>query len=51
MARKNAKFERCVRKVKKSKGAKNPYAICHASLNKKKRDAGLEEYLSESRYS
>jgi hypothetical protein len=29
-----AKFDRCVRAVKKQKGV-NPYAVCHASLGKK----------------
>ena len=27
-----SKFERCVRKVKKSKSAVNPWAVCRASL-------------------
>ena len=31
------KLERCVRKVRKQKGVKNPYAICRASLKKKKK--------------
>ena len=32
-----AKLERCVKKVKGRKGVKNAYAICNASLGKKKR--------------
>jgi hypothetical protein len=30
--KKSAKFERCVRAVKKRGGAKNPWAVCHATL-------------------
>lgn len=30
-----AKFERCVRKVRSRSSNVNPYAVCHASMNKK----------------
>ena len=30
------KFDRCVTKVKSKGGAKNPYAICNASMGKSK---------------
>jgi len=30
--KRNGKFERCVRDVKRSPSAKNPWAICRASL-------------------
>lgn len=33
MASNLAKLDRCVKKVKKSGGAKNPYAVCNASMN------------------
>jgi hypothetical protein len=29
------KFDRCVTKVKRKGGAKNPYAICNASMGSK----------------
>ena len=29
------KFDRCVTKVKRKGGAKNPYAICNASMGRK----------------
>ena len=32
-----AKLERCVAKVRKKRGTHNAYAICTASLNKKRR--------------
>lgn len=31
-----AKLERCVRKVKRKGGAKNPWAVCKAAVGKKK---------------
>ena len=31
----SASFERCVRKVKKEKGVKNPFAVCQSALGKK----------------
>ncbi len=31
----SASFERCVRKVKKEKGVKNPFAVCQTALGKK----------------
>ncbi len=31
-----AKFDRCVRKVKAKGKARNPYAVCNASINRKK---------------
>lgn len=31
------KFDRCVRKVRAKGGAKNPYAVCHASMKKKRK--------------
>ena len=31
------KLDRCVRKVKKQKGLKNPYAVCKATMKKGKR--------------
>lgn len=37
-AKKSAKFERCVRAVKKKGTAVNPWAVCHASLKKTGRD-------------
>jgi hypothetical protein len=35
MKKKSAKFERCVKDVKRSGTAKNPWAVCHAALSKK----------------
>ena len=32
------KFDRCITKVKKKKGIKSAFAICTASLKKKKRN-------------
>jgi len=32
-----AKFDRCVRKVRASGSAKNPYAVCRAALRRGKR--------------
>jgi hypothetical protein len=43
MARHSAKFERCVKDVKRSGTAKNPWAVCHAALGGKhhhRRDPG-----------
>jgi hypothetical protein len=40
----SAKFERCVKAVKRKGGARNPWAACHASLGRKafaKRDPGI----------
>jgi len=34
---KKAKYERCVKKVKKSSPRYNPYGVCRASLLRKKR--------------
>jgi hypothetical protein len=34
------KFDRCVTKVKKKGGGKNPYAICNASMGGKTRHKG-----------
>ena len=31
------KFDRCVTKVKRKRGAKDPYAICNASIGGKSR--------------
>lgn len=31
------KFERCVRKVKAQGKARNPHAVCHASIKGKKK--------------
>jgi hypothetical protein len=35
MAKKSAKFERCVRSVKARGGAYNPWAVCHAQLGRR----------------
>jgi hypothetical protein len=35
MRKKSAKFERCVKDVKRSGTAKNPWAVCHSALGKK----------------
>ena len=35
-----AKFDRCVTKVKRKGGGKNPYAICNASMGGKARRKG-----------
>lgn len=32
-----SKFDRCVKAVKKRGGVKNPYAICMASVGRRKR--------------
>jgi len=34
------KFDRCVTKVKRKGGAKNPYAICNASMGGKSKSDG-----------
>ena len=34
------KFDRCVTKVKRKGGAKNPYAICNASMGGKSKSSG-----------
>jgi len=34
------KFDRCVTKVKKKGGGKNPYAICNASMGAKIKRSG-----------
>jgi hypothetical protein len=34
------KFDRCVTKVKRKGGAKNPYAICNASMGGKSKSNG-----------
>ena len=34
------KFDRCVTKVKRKGGAKNPYAICNASMGGKPKSNG-----------
>jgi hypothetical protein len=34
------KFDRCVTKVKKNGGGKNPYAICNASMGGKTKNRG-----------
>jgi hypothetical protein len=35
--RKKAKMKRCVKRVRKKGGVKSPYAVCRASVYKKKR--------------
>jgi len=32
-----AKLDRCVRKLKRKGGVKNPWAVCQAALSKKKK--------------
>jgi hypothetical protein len=34
------KFDRCVTKVKRKGGAKNPYAVCNASMGGKSKSKG-----------
>ena len=32
----SGKYKRCVKKLKKKKGIKNPYAVCKSAIYKKK---------------
>jgi hypothetical protein len=40
------KFDRCVTKVKRKGGAKNPYAICNASMGGKSKSNGKSKSRS-----
>jgi hypothetical protein len=40
------KFDRCVTKVKRKGGGKNPYAICNASMNGKSKSNGKDKSRS-----
>lgn len=37
---KEKKFKRCVKQVKSKGKARNPYAVCHKSLGKKRKRKG-----------
>ena len=43
------KFDRCVTKVKRKGGAKNPYAICNASMGGKSKSKSRSNSKSKSR--
>ena len=40
------KFDRCVTKVKRTGGGKNPYAICNASMGGKSKSSGKSKSRS-----
>lgn len=40
------KFDRCVTKVKRKGGGKNPYAICNASMGGKSKSNGKDKSRS-----
>jgi len=40
------KFDRCVTKVKRKGGGKNPYAICNASMSRKSKSNGKSKSRS-----
>lgn len=40
------KFDRCVTKVKRKGGAKNPYAMCNASIGGKLKSKGKDKSRS-----
>ena len=42
------KFDRCVTKVKQKGGAKNPYAICNASMGGKSKSKSNDKRKSRS---
>lgn len=44
-----AKFDRCVKAVKAKGSDVNPYAVCHASLAKKKRKTARQRRASRLR--
>lgn len=39
-----AKFERCVKKVRKQSTTKNPYAICNASIYGKRKSYAVPKF-------
>ena len=43
------KFDRCVTKVKRKGGGKNPYAICNASMGGKSKSKSRSNSKSKSR--
>jgi hypothetical protein len=43
------KFDRCVTKVKRKGGAKNPYAICNASMGGKSKSKSKSRSNSKSK--
>ena len=43
------KFDRCVTKVKRKGGAKNPYAICNASMGGKSKSKSKSKSRSNSK--
>jgi hypothetical protein len=43
------KFERTVKKIKKSGGAKNPYAVANATLGGKKKKKGKKSSKGKKR--
>jgi hypothetical protein len=42
------KFDRCVTKVKRKGGGKNPYAICNASMGRKSKSKSNSKSKSRS---
>ena len=45
----STKFDRCVTKVKRKGGAKNPYAICNASMGGKSKSKSKSRSNSKSK--